>query len=260
MSAGSFLRNDGALEPRRVWWSGWLPTAAQMRRGALAQFGEAPVVPMPAGDPTTPWYTSMRQGLGLVVASALLAGLLPFVVNWVTATRMGTVVPLAELARAAESRQAAFIAWGPLATMLETAQTVAGLPPSFLPGWLAAFLSALGGWLNWPLRWLAWWIVYGLGVLVVAKLLGTTATLQHFYALTAYAALPLILLGLGPLPIVGWAAQVVAVIWALVVYVTAVRAAAGLSWGQSVVSVVLPGGAAALLALLAAAAVIVSLA
>src|SRR5690606_17144643 len=124
---------------------------AQIQRGAQAQFGQE----APEDDQTAPWYTSMRQGLGLVVVSALLAGLLPFVLDWIAATRMGTVVPLADLARAAESRKAD-VTWGPLATMRETAQAVAGLPPSILPGWLAAFLSALGAWINWPLRWLAW--------------------------------------------------------------------------------------------------------
>src|SRR3954453_8639269 len=41
--------------------------------------------------------TSMRQGLGLVVSLALLAGLLPFLVNWVNAERAGTALPLAQL-------------------------------------------------------------------------------------------------------------------------------------------------------------------
>jgi hypothetical protein len=202
----------------------------------------------------------MRQGLGLVVTAALVAGLLPFVLNWITATQLSTVAPLAELARTAETRLAEAQAWRPLAVLLETGQTLAGLPPSLLPGWLAGFLSALGQWLNWPLRWLTWWIVYGLGVLVVAKLLGSTATLQRFYALTSYTALPLVLLALSPIPCLGLVAQTVAALWALVVYVAAVRAVSGLSLGQALISVVVPGGVALLLLLFVLASVGASLA
>ena len=44
---------------------------------------------------------------------------------------------------------------------------LAGLPPAGLPGWLAALLSSLGVWLNTPLQWLTWWLVYGVAVLLV---------------------------------------------------------------------------------------------
>jgi hypothetical protein len=204
----------------------------------------------------------MRQGLGLVVSAALVAGLLPVVLHTIGALQMGTVVPLAELAARAEAQLArgAIERWEPLAVLLGTGPMLAGLAPAIFPSWLAALLSGLGEWINWPLRWLAWWIVYGAGVMAVAKLLGARVTLQQFYAMTSFAALPLILTGLGPIPCLGQVAVLVSLIATLVVYVAAVRAATELGWGQALLSVLLPGGVAALVGLMALGSVVASLA
>lgn len=248
-----FLRSDGSLSSRPSRLAGWLPSATQMTQGAQAQFDQplSTALDSPFEDTTaTPWTSSMRQGMGMVVAAALVAGILPVVLAWLQATRLGTVVPLAQLAELAEIDADAARWIGPFADLLTPFQTLAGLEPVFFPGWLAALLSALGVWINWPLRWLMGWIVYGLGVMVGAKLLGATTTLQRFYALTAYAALPLILLALGPIPCLGAVATVIGVVWAVVVYVAATRAATGFSLARTVACVAMPAAVGVLLGLM----------
>ncbi len=203
--------------------------------------------------------TSMRQGMGLVVAIALIAGLLPFLVNWVIAGRAGTALPLVQIAGTMDARAGASDSTLlPMQAWEETAKTIAGLPPR-LPGWLAAGLSALGVWVNQPLNWLTYWLVYGLGILLVSKLLGATTTLQRFYAATSYAYLPLLLTSLQPIPYLGALATFVAVIWTIILYVRIVQLLTGLNAGHSVLSVLLPGALAMLVALLAVGALILSL-
>ncbi|MEZ4580832.1 MAG: hypothetical protein R3A10_04110 [Caldilineaceae bacterium] len=52
-------------------------------------------------------------------------------------------------------------------------------------------------WINWPLTWLSYWLVFGVVVLLAAKLFRASTTLQRFYAATGYAAKLLMLVGLG---------------------------------------------------------------
>ena len=243
------------MSANRIEWltngaDGWLPTGPQMKDALQFRLDAALGVPdRPDIEEASGISTSMRQGLGLIVLTALLAGLLPFLVNWTIAARAGTVLPLAQLARAAEAQTADMESGGPLQTWPETAATLAGLEPR-LPGPLAAGLSAFGVWLNGPLNWLTLWIVYGLAVLLVSKLLGATTTLQHFYAATSYAYLPLLLLGLRPIPCLGTIASLIAVVWALVLYVQAVQLITRLDLGRSVLSVLLPLAAVALVGIL----------
>ncbi len=244
MNNMGFLRADGTLDPVTSRWSGWLPSRRQIQAAVQLDFSEG------VGD------LSMRQGLGLVVVAALVAGLLPFLVNWVMATQAGVAAPLVQWARSAGQAGAL----GPGAEVWGVAQTIAGLPPSGLPGWLAAFLSALGGWINWPLRWLAWWIVYGAGVLIFAKALGAGTTLQQFYRFTGYGAVPLVLMGLGPIPYLGGLAVLIGIVWMLLVYAAGVRAVTALDWGRTVIAVVLPGATVAMVGLLTLVSLLVSLA
>ena len=106
----------------------------------------------------------------------------------------------------------------------------------------------MGGWINWPLSWLNIWIVYGLAVLLLAKLLGAKTTLQQFYTLTSFAFLPLVLTGLGFIPCLGIVVNIVALLWAAAIYVVAVRAATGLNTGLTIMCALLPGAVVALLA------------
>jgi hypothetical protein len=189
---------------------------------------------------------SMRQGLGMIVVLGLAAGFIPFLVNWFQAAQIGAALPLAQLARAgAELQKSApqFMPWFPGLPSVETVadlyQTLGGLGQPF-PGWLAAGLSALGEWINWPLRWLSLWIGYGLLVMVANKLLGATGTLQRFYAATSFATVPLLLTGLSPIPCVGAVFNILAAAWSFTVYVKANQAFTGFSLTQALLAVVLP--------------------
>ena len=87
-----------------------------------------------------------------------------------------------------------------------------------VPGVLAGFLSALGMWINTPLYWLGVWIVYGLFVFGLARLMGRGNTLQAFYAATAFIAVPLLLTGLSPIPVLGPLLVLAALVLAFAVY------------------------------------------
>jgi hypothetical protein len=101
-------------------------------------------------------------------------------VHTVVSIRFGAPYPFVELAQ--QARQST----GDSPSLLGDAlQTLAGLSPALLPGWLAALLSTVGEWINWPLRWLTWWLVYGTATLLAAKVWGATTTLQRFLAATS---------------------------------------------------------------------------
>jgi hypothetical protein len=215
-------------------------------------------VPGPATRSELP-ATSMRQGMGLVIVVGLLAGFLPFLLNWVTATQAGTSVALAGLAQSvAGSDQFARDLFPALAAWLDAGATLGGLEP-IGPGWLAAFMSALGLWISWPLNALTYWIVYGLGVLVVAKLLGAPTTLQRFYAGVSYATVPLLLLALTPIPCIGGLLALIVGIWSLTVYVLAVRVVTDFDTLRAFVSVVAPAVIVLLITVFVAGATIASL-
>ena len=251
MNSSSFLRADGTLErPRSTWWSAWLPSLSQVQQAVQLRFDHTNANGLDSS--VNVWAITMRQGLGLVVVAALLAGLLPFLVNTVNAIRLGTALPFIELAKQAQSASGT-----PPSQLGESFQTLAGLAPAVLPRWLAALLSTLGAWINEPLNWLAWWLVYGTAVLLAAKVWGAPTTLQRFLGGTGYAAVPMILTGLGPIPCLGVVAQIVAGAWMLAVYASSVRVLTGLDWGRTIVSVLLPAAIASVLGftlLLAAAA------
>ena len=226
-------------------WRQWLPSPQQMSNAAQLR-----------GNAYS--NSTMQQAMGMIVLLSLVAGLLPLIVHWFVAARMGTVLPLALAARSTVEAQDALariglgIPWlAQPAALSELYQTLAGLDQP-LPGWIAAGLSAVGEWLNWPLRWLAVWIVYGVFVLLANKALGGHVTLQRFYAATGYAATPLLLLGLSPIPCLGALAAVVGVGWSLAVYMRANAEVTGLALPRSAAAVLLPIPILGLLLLLAA--------
>ena len=259
MTSAQFTLPEGpAGEESHSFFDEWLPSRTQMVNAVQLRFD---MPPDPADEEAaiprdSVLYASMRQGMGMIIAAALIAGLLPFLWNWFVAGRMGTAVPLAELGQAGQIEQIMrYDVLGVEPIVAEAFQTIAGLEPALFPGWMAAGVSALGGWINWPLRWLALWIVYGLGVLLIAKLLGAPTTLQQFYTLTSFGFLPLILSGLRPIPCLGAIAGLIALIWAIAVYAHAVRSATRLSFGMSLLCTILPGATVILLAIVVAAAV-----
>lgn len=232
-------------------WSlrAWLPAWTQVRT-ALALHVDQVIAPWDeeAGEAVHLTATSMRQGIGLVVVAATLGGFLPFWVNWLQAARMGTVLPLVTLARYAEQQSSSEPMLPFAEAWTETARTMAGLAPG-IPPWLAAGLSALGAWANWPLDWLTVWLVYGLGVLVALKIQGATTTLPHFYAATSYAFVPLGLFGLRPLPYIGVLFGLVGLVWAALIYSRAIHTLTQLAMPRIIVSLLAPLALAVLVAL-----------
>lgn len=259
------MRVAGSNRINRNGNRGWLPPLQQIIN--VLQFRPAAVISAPApqqdemesGGLTNLPPTSMRQGLGLVVLTALIAGLLPFIVNWTIAGRAGLALPLVQLARSPLLRVDQFTD-APLFLQpwVEAVRTIAGIQP-WLPGWLAAGLSSLGVWLNQPLNWLSFWLVYGLGILIVCKLFGATTTLQNFYAATSYAYVPLVLTIFRPIPYLGALAVIAGLVWTFILYVRIVQLITGLEVGRAVLSVLLPGALAALVALITAGALVASL-
>lgn len=255
--------NSDVLAPPASRWRAWLPAANQLRSALKMNLdsaidGDPSMREVLAEMPDIPPATTMRQGLGLVFIAALVAGLLPTIFELTSALQADTSVMFAQMAqRAGSTSQDVRDLFAPLSAWMETVEVVAGLEP-IAPGWLAASLSALGSWLNWPLNWLSTWIVYGLGVLVFAKFLGAPTTLQRFYAGISYACLPLILLGLSPIPYVGWLMAMVGLIWAIVVLVQAVRVVAGFDALRASVCVISPVLIGLLVALAVAGATAVS--
>jgi len=187
--------------------------------------------------------TTMRQSLGMVFILGLLAGFLPFLVNWEQATSAGSALPLARLGAQASLLQEAPLdyvsAFFDLVHLGEFFHLIAGLQQP-LPGWFAAFLSALGEWINWPLRWLAVWIVYGALVMACNKAFGATSRLQPFFAATGFAAAPLLLIGLSPIPCLGRVSSVAGIIWAFIVYARANEEVTSLPRSRSLAAVLLP--------------------
>lgn len=251
MSTQSFVRLPAKSAASDLWSPrSWLPAWPQLR-AALALHVERVIEPWPVDEAAVHslTITSMRQGLGLIVVMALLGGFVPFVVNWVQAAQLGTALPFVLWARYAE-QQSNVTALSPFTqAWTETARTAAGLTPN-TPAWLAAGLSALGAWVNWPLQWLTVWLVYGLGVLTTLKVQGATTTLPHFYAATSYAFVPLVLLGLQPIPYIGILLGLAGFIWALLIYSEAVRTLGQLSTQRVVLSLLAPLAVAMLVSLI----------
>lgn len=219
----------------------WLPTPQQMSNAAQMRAGS---------------YTNitMRQSFGMIGLFGLIAGLLPFLNNWFLALRSGAPLPLARAARASAEMQTDLLQltdWIPgLNTLAVTDfyRILAGLDQP-MAGWLAALLSALAYWVQWPVSWFTLWIVYGGLVAVMNRGMGATPTLQRFFAATGYAAVPLALLGLSILPCVGWLIGLVSVLWSVVIFVKANQEITGLPPLRALAAVVLPAGLLIVLAL-----------
>lgn len=253
MSVHTFIQRPEHTAAPDLWSPrSWLPAWGQVRTALTLQV-EQVIAPWDEADGEAPnWRTtSMRQGVGLVVGAALIGGLLPLLVHWVQAVQIGTATPLVALARYAEMQSNGVEVTPFTQAWTNTARTLAGLEP-IAPSWLAAGLSALGNWLNWPLTWLTVWLVYGLGVLATLKFQGATTTLPHFYGATSYAFVPLVLLGLSVIPYLGSLCSLAGIIWAVLIYGETVRALTNLPTQRVVLTLLAPLAVGALLALIGA--------
>lgn len=214
-----------------------------------------------------PFAISMRQGFGMICLVGIVAGLLPFLFNMALAGRAGVALPFAQSTQLYDSvvdsltqgRDATPLAeqmfYGPDASpsdaMGDAQELLSGNPtdqairkiaelPPIWPVSAVALLSVLGEWINWPLRLLAVWVVYGTIVLLICHLLGATTTLQNYLAATSYAALPILLYGLLPIPLLGALALLVGTVAAIVVYVVMARTVTGLNTAKTLVAMLAP--------------------
>jgi hypothetical protein len=235
LSDATYVVQPGTLQ-RDDWlrWSNWVPTEDQIGAAARLNIADA-VDPWERGAVTV----TMRQGLGMIVVLALIAGLIPLIANLWLGLSMQTSVPLAQAANSVAPLTTAYPADSPISILGTMVQTIAGLPPR-MPGILAAILSALGLWISTPINWLTAWIVYGLFVFGLARLMGASNTLQGFYAATSFAAVPLVLMGLGPIPWIGPLLMIAALVLALVVYYKAMRYVTRLDGGRTLLCMLLP--------------------
>jgi hypothetical protein len=235
MSRQTYVVQPGQLQ-RDDWLrlSNWIPSLEQIMAAARLQIRDA-VDPWERGAVTV----SMRQGLGMIVLLGLIAGIIPLIANLWLALPLQTAVPLAQAGSSAAQMTAAYGADSALGILGSTMQTAAGLEPQ-MPGILAALLSALGLWINTPLTWLAWWIIYGTFVLAMARLMGATNTLQTFFAATSFAAVPLLLTGLAPIPWIGPLLTFVGAALAYAVYYLALQFVTRLDAGRAALCMLLP--------------------
>jgi len=227
---------QGAQIKREDWLrlSNWLPSLEQMAAAARLQVKDA-VDPFERGAVSV----TMRQGLGMIAVLGLIAGIIPLIANLWLALPLQTTVPLAQAGSSAAQMTAAYGADSPLGIIGSTIQTMTGLPPQ-MPGVVAALLSALGIWINTPLTWLAWWIVYGALVFAAARLMGASNTLQTFFAATSFAAVPLLLTGFAPIPWIGPLLAFAGAVLAFAVYYLAMQLVTKLDAGRTALCMLLP--------------------
>ncbi len=235
MSSQTYLNLPGRAS-REEWLARreWLPDLSQMWNAARLNVADA-LDPFERGGVTV----SMRQGIGLIVVLGLLAGLIPFVGNLWLGSSMGAAVPLATAASAIAQLAAEYTTNDAATYVAANAGVLAGIEPR-MPGFLAALLSSLGLWLNVPLGWLSSWIVYGAIVAGLARLMGANNNLQVFFAATSFTAVPMLLTGLAPIPVLGPIAVVAAWIWAALLYYRAVRQVTQLDVVRTLLSMTLP--------------------
>lgn len=246
MSRQTYVVQPGQLQ-RDDWLrlSNWIPSLDQM--GAAARLN--------AKDAVDPWErgavtVTMRQGLGMIALLGLVAGIIPLIANLWLALPLQTAVPMAQAGSSAVQLTTTYGAGTPLGVLGSTVQTAAGLDPQ-MPGFLAALLSALGLWINTPITWLGWWIVYGTFVFAAARLMGASNTLQAFFAATSFAAVPLLLTGLAPVPWIGPIFAFVGSVLAFAVYFQAMQFVTKLDGGRTALCLLLPLAVGIVLPLLA---------
>ncbi|MFN2251852.1 MAG: hypothetical protein ACK2UL_08040 [Anaerolineae bacterium] len=93
------------------------------------------------------------------------------------------------------------------------------------PHWVVALTDALGKVLSQPFSWIAMWLIWGLASLVIAHLLGGTATVQQMLGTTALVVAPHLLDALGFIPCGGFVLSAIAFFWGLFIYVKATAVA-----------------------------------
>ena len=112
--------------------------------------------------------------------------------------------------------------------------------PAPLPAMAGDLFEAVGQFVSYPFGWMSTWMLYGLLVLVAAKILGGRATVQQMLGCTALAAVPFILGVFGFIPQLGYWPGLIAFLWGLVIYVMGTAVANEFGIGKAILAVILP--------------------
>lgn len=199
---------------------------------------------------------NFARGLVIVVAISLIVGLFNSLFGFLNAVR---TTPEAQLAQARTGVEQAFEqmgnmgVFGPDPTMREQtlaivetafdiAETVAGIVEETtpLPHPVASFFQTLGGWLSYPFGWVSRWMLYGVVVLVFAKLLGGTASIREMLSTTSLVAVPHLLDAFRFVPVAGFLLGLLAFVWGVVVYVKGTAVANRFGVGRALLAVLAP--------------------
>ena len=189
-------------ENGRSRFAAWLPRG-QMRNAL--QLNIEPVDSAVSPDSVT--FAGMRQGMGLIVAAALIAGCcLRFA--WTMAAcgtdAFGAIEPVGRSPRQSSVARGRDRPCWPIRPHRRGWSRL-----TFPAGWRRD--HGAGRWINWPLSWLNIWIVYGSPRCCSPSCWAPT-TLQQFYTLTSFAFLPLVLTALGFIPCLGIIVNLVALL------------------------------------------------
>lgn len=204
----------------------------------------------------------LKRGLTLLVLVTLLAGSVSLMVGIVGDLRpvnldaerreveggirqfLGTWQQFSDLPADFEEQMMAGIRAG-----MDIGFRIAELPTP-LPKPVGRVLRDLGTFLSRPFGRMAWWMGYGIWVLLVARLLGGKATVSQMLGATALFAVPHVLRILGFVPCLGSVLGLVATVWGIAIYVKALAVANDFTIGRAVTATVVPALVAAGLAVL----------
>lgn len=198
---------------------------------------------------------AMRRGVMILLACALLAGIVNFAWRYVTSLR-----PInAEVAEQFNQNfSQSMELWQQLTpeqntqvqavmkTWTETMQRAFTMASDIdhletpLPRGIARFFAALGGWVTGAFSHLGLWLMYSTVVLLLAKLMGGQGGLDRFFGLTALHAVPGLLGIFSIIPCAGMLLALVGWVWGMVIYVKAVQVSQRLSTGKAVLASLLP--------------------
>jgi len=134
------------------------------------------------------------------------------------------------------------------------ADTVVETTPA--PTALVQLLESLGDGLSRPFSWIASWLLWGVIVLLFARMLGGTATIQQMLATTSLVAAPHLLDALGFVPIGGGMLELLALLWGLAVFIKGTAVANRISGGTAIVAFLAPIVIVALTVMMAVLAVV----
>ncbi|MBN1955917.1 MAG: YIP1 family protein [Anaerolineae bacterium] len=199
---------------------------------------------------------ALKRGLLLLVVVSLLAGSIPFLIDFI-----GGLRPLdpVQQRREFDQQMAEFFAtmrqYGDLPPdfeeqfmlylrpSVEIGFRVAALPtplPRPLGTILGNVFQALGAFLSLPFQRLGGWLSYGIWVLLVAKLLGGRGTLSQLLGATVLYAIPHVLGVFSFIPCLGGLLVLIATVWGIAIYIKALAVAGEFELWKAVLAAVLP--------------------